>query len=306
MTLKEWHQETRKALSNAKFENSSQEAKWLLAGALEQDNTFVTLNPTYIPSPIEEIKIREWLERRLQGEPLSRMKGVREFWSLPFQLNEHTLDPRPETEGIVEGVLHGVKAHLTEAWRILDFGTGSGCILVALLHELKNATGIGIDINEETLSMAHTNAVLNKVDARATFLKSNWGDALKGSFDIIVSNPPYIPLNQKETLDKGVRNYDPPEALFAGEDGLDYYRILSREIKRFLSPKGFTVLEIGAGQRRDVEKIFQNAGFTLLFILKDLAGIERVLGMELMCPLMQPLFGKKTSTDITSEENGCL
>ena len=275
-TLREWHRWLEEALSKAGFENAPQEAKWLLAGALERDSSFITLNPTYIPSPAEETKIQDWLQRRLTGEPLSRMKGIREFWSLPFQLNEHTLDPRPETEGVVEGVLKWVGDRIHEHWRILDLGTGSGCLLIALLHELKHATGVGVDINEGAVAMAHTNATLNRVNERARFLQGDWGENLEGSFDIIVSNPPYIPLREKETLAKGVIDYDPPQALFGGEDGLECYRILSRDIRSFLAPKGIAILEIGTGQREDVEKIFQEVGLRPLFVLKDLAGIERV------------------------------
>jgi release factor glutamine methyltransferase len=278
MTLKEWHQFVEEVLTKGEFDNSRQEAKWFLAAALERDNSFITLNPTYVPSPSEKIKIQEWLIRRLQGEPLSRIKGFREFWSLPFHLNEHTLDPRPETEGVVEGVLKWVGDRTSESWCILDLGTGSGCILISLLHELKKARGTGVDISEDALSLARSNAVFNKVNKRATFLQGNWGENLKGPFDIIVSNPPYIPDKDKDRLKKGVHNYDPPQALFGGEDGLESYRILSRDIKPLLAPTGIAVLEIGAGQRKDVEKIFQDAGFKSLFVQKDLAGIERIVG----------------------------
>ena len=280
MILKEWRRSVEASLSKAGFDNVSQEAKWFLAGALERDASFITLNPTYIPSSSEETKIQEWLKRRLKGEPLSRIKGVREFWSLPFHLNEHTLDPRPETEGIVEGVLRWVGPRTAIPWRILDLGTGSGCLLIALLHELKNATGVGTDINEGALSMAHTNAILNNVEARATFLQSNWGEALTGPFDIIVSNPPYIPLTKKETLEKGVLHYDPPQALFGGEDGLESYRALSHKIKSLLTSQGLAVLEIGHDQRKDVETLFQTSGFKVLFVSKDLAGLERVIGFK--------------------------
>lgn len=280
MTLQEWSRLGEQALSKAGFNNALQEAKWLLAGALGRESFFITLNPLYIPSSEEENKIQEWLKRRVEGEPLSRIKGVREFWSLPFHLNKGTLDPRPETELLVEGVLSWVGDRVDTPWRILDLGTGSGCLLIALLHELKQATGVGIDINEEALSMAHSNAVLNQVDARAIFRQGNWGETLEDSFDIIVSNPPYIPLTNKETLEKGVVSFDPHQALFGGEDGLECYRALSHEIKPLLAPEGLIVLEIGMGQRTDVEYLFQAAGFKISFVLKDLAGIERAIGIS--------------------------
>jgi len=303
MTLQEWSYFGREALSKAGFDNASQEAKWLLAGALSRENSFITLNPTYIPSPEEEHIIQDWLKRRLEGEPLSRIKGVREFWSLPFHLNEATLDPRPETEVLVEGVLKWVGNRKDAPWRILDLGTGSGCLLIALLHELKNATGVGTDINTEALSMAHANAILNHVGTRATFCQCNWGETLEGSFDIIVSNPPYIPLKDKEALEKGVRDFDPPQALFGGEDGLDCYRTLSHEIKPLLAPNGLTVIEIGQGQRKDVEALFQATDFKISFILKDLAGIERVIGMEF---LKQQPYEKTTPDDVKPNESEFL
>jgi release factor glutamine methyltransferase len=280
MTLKEWYGLGTETLSKAGFLNAVQEAKWLLAGALGRDPSFITLNPTYRPSSVDEEKIQEWLKRRAEGEPLSRLKGMREFWSLPFFLNEHTLDPRPDTEVLVEGALKWVGDRKDAPWTILDLGTGSGCILISLLHELPNARGVGVDINEGALAMARHNATLNGVDIRASFSQGNWTENLKGPFDIIVSNPPYIPLAHKDTLAKDVLSYDPHPALFGGEDGLTCYRILVQEIGPLLSPHGLGIFEIGKGQRKDVETLFHQAGFKILFVLSDLAGIERVIGVE--------------------------
>lgn len=280
MTLQEWHQLGAKILLKAGRSDAHQEAKWLLAAAIDRDSSFITLNPSYLVSAMEEQKIQEWLNRRVGGEPLSRIKGRREFWSLPFYLNEHTLDPRPDTEVLIEGVLKWVGEQKTAPWTILDLGTGSGCILISLLHELPNATGLGVDINQAALSMALHNATLNGVNLRASFRQGNWTENLKGSFDIIVSNPPYIPLAHKDTLSKDVVSFDPHQALFGGEDGLMCYRILAQEIKPLLAPHGLAVFEIGAGQKKDVILLFQQAGFKTLFTLSDLAGIERALGFE--------------------------
>lgn len=282
MTLKEWQGLSTQALEEAHFLNAHQEAKWLLAGALGKEPSFVTLNPSYCPSEAEAERIREWLERRVEGVPLSRLKGVREFWSLPFSLNEYTLDPRPDTEVLIEGILQWVGDRKAEPWRVLDLGTGSGCILVSLLSELPQATGLGVDIQEGALTMARHNAAVNGVEGRATFLQSNWAENVTGSFDIIVSNPPYIPLADQHTLGKEVHSFDPHQALFGGEDGLACYRILSYQIKSLLAPHGLAVFEMGKGQRQDVEKIFQEAGFRILFIRADLAGIERVIGVVIL------------------------
>ncbi len=282
MTLTEWHRFIEEALAKAAFENAGQEAKWLLESVRNQS---IILNPTVVPSPEEEVVIEEWLRRRLKGEPLSRLRGIREFWSLPFQLNAHTLDPRPETETIVEGVLKWVGDQKAKPWRILDLGTGSGCLLISLLHELPQAIGIGVDIQEEAVTMAQSNALRNGVNTRATFCQGSWGEGVEGPFDIIVSNPPYIPRHEEETLERGVRLFDPALALFGGEDGMTCYRELTSPINALLAPQGCVFLEIGQGQRPDVETLFQGAGFKTLTVIQDLAGIERVLGFGLrICP----------------------
>lgn len=278
MTLLEWRRNIEEALSKGGIKNAAQEAKWLLAGALKRESSFVILNPSYKLTSSEKIVVQEWLQRRVEREPLSRIKGIREFWSLPFHLNKHTLDPRPETEGVVEGVLHWVGDRSSTPWRILDLGTGSGCLLITLLHELRNATGVGVDMSEEALAMARSNAKLNHVNERATFLQSNWGENVEGCFDIIVSNPPYIPLTDKATLAKEVLDFDPHVALFGGEDGLGAYRILAAEVKSFLQPYGLGIFEMGYGQRQAIEKIFHAAKFKTHFVFKDLAGLERIIG----------------------------
>ena len=279
MTLSEWRKEIEKAMTQVGFREASQEAKWLLGAAINRDGAFVILNPSYNPTSSEEKIIQGWLARRLKGEPLSRIKGIREFWSLPFQLNENTLDPRPESELIIEAVLKWIGLRTKEPWRLLDLGTGSGCLLISLLHELKNASGVGVDIEEKALSMAQKNAELNEVLPRARFQLSNWGEGICDKFDIIVSNPPYIPLQEKETLEKAVLNYDPPQALFGGKNGLDCYALLAKLIPSFLAPGGLVVLEVGMGQCGSVISLFQEQGFQPLFILKDLQGIQRTLAL---------------------------
>ncbi len=288
-TIKDWRMETEEALAKANFPNPSLEAKWLLANALEKENSFITLHPDYAPSSTEQMQILEWIKRRLNDEPLSRIKGIREFWSLPFRINEHTLDPRPETELVVEEVLKFTKDNQNKPFRILDLGTGSGCILIALLHELKNATGLGVDISEEALKMAQENATQNRVEKRISFLQNNWTQGLTETFDIIVSNPPYIPLSEKEALEDAVRKYDPFLALFGGKDGLACYRILSQEIRPLMSDKSIAVFEFGIGQRKDIEQLFHEQGFQTVFVAKDLAGIERVVGFKVQATaLLRP------------------
>jgi release factor glutamine methyltransferase len=277
MTLQEVYQLASEALSKEGLPQAGLEAKWLLAGALNRDPSFIILNPSYVLSSQEERVAQDWLKRRLGGEPLSRLRGTREFWSLPFALNEHTLDPRPDTEILVEGVLSWIGGRKNDPWSILDLGTGSGCILISLLHGLPCATGVGVDLKEEALEVARHNAGLNGVQERARFFQSHWTQNLTGTFDIIVSNPPYIPLAQKDSLAKEVRDFDPDLALFGGEDGLACYRLLAQDIKPFLKPHGRAAFEIGEGQRAAVEILFEEAGFKVGGVLPDLAGIDRVI-----------------------------
>ena len=277
MTLLEYCKDIERCFQDAGMEQPHLEAKWLVLGALDKDRSFLISDPNYSPTQEEVSRIKEWTERRLKGEPLSRIKGVREFWSLLFSLNEHTLDPRPESETLVEAALKWVKSQKDKPWRVLDLGTGSGCLLISLLHELRNATGVGVDLSQEALKMAKENAQKNAVLDRTTFLQSSWCEKVTGQYDIIVSNPPYIPLIDKPTLQVEVREFDPPLALFGGDDGLEVYRIIAREITRVLAPKGRVFLEIGYGQRKSIENIFEPQDFKICSVTQDLAGIDRVV-----------------------------
>lgn len=280
MTLLEWRQNIEKALSESNISNAQLEAKWLLSNALERESSFIVLNPDYVPTAEENATIERWLKRRLEDEPLSRIRGEREFWSLSFFINEHTLDPRPETEILVEQTLKWIGNNREKQWKILDLGTGTGCILICLLYELKHAKGVGVDINRDALDMARKNAIRHNVASRIHFIENDWINHLAGKFDIIVSNPPYIPNSDAERLEKGVRNYDPPQALFGGEDGLDFYRRLANGGRKVMAPNGILILEFGQGQRKAIEELFHDAGFKTLFIARDLTGIERVIGFS--------------------------
>lgn len=274
-TLKDIRNEISKALESKGFENACDEAKWLLAYVLGRDSSFITLNPhEQFPQDLRS-KLEDTLRRRLNHEPLSRIRGCREFWSLEFDLNEHTLDPRPDSEILVEGVL--AKVSNTQAHSILDLGTGTGCLLISLLKELPNAYGIGGDYSYDALQMARHNAKKLGVSDRATFFQGCWSEALSGPFDIIVSNPPYIPYRDKETLSLEVSNFDPCLALYGGEDGYECYRALAQDLFRILAPHGLIALELGHGQRLEVQSVFQTMGYTMLDGLKDLQGIERVI-----------------------------
>lgn len=222
--------------------------------------------------------LAEAVSRRVAGEPVARIVGAWEFWSLPFRLSPETLVPRPDTETVVETALAGL-ADRTAPLRILDLGTGSGCILVALLSELRNAFGIGLDRSVPALRTARENALANGVSARAAFVAGDWAAALAGRFDLVVSNPPYIATDRIAGLSAEVRLHDPAAALDGGADGLDAYRRIVAA-GSLLAEGGLLVLEVGAGQAEDVAALGLAAGFSGPCITGDLAGHARVVSLR--------------------------
>lgn len=217
--------------------------------------------------------------RRLAGEPVARIIGAWEFWVLPFALGPDTLVPRPDTESVVEAALR-LFPERDRPLRLIDLGTGSGCILVALLHERVKAFGIGLDRSQGALAVACRNAEANGVGDRAAFLCGSWLDALTGPFDLIVSNPPYIAASVIATLDPEVRLHDPRAALDGGEDGLDAYRAILSGIARrpgLLCASGALVLEIGYDQAPALVRLARETGFADVSVGRDLAGNDRVV-----------------------------
>jgi release factor glutamine methyltransferase len=222
-------------------------------------------------------RLRDFATRRLAGEPVWRILGEREFWGLTFRLSPATLEPRPDSEAIVEATLAASAGRRGEALSLLDLGTGTGCLLIALLSELPRATGLGIDLSEEACRTAAGNAALNGVGERATFRQGSWTEGLVGSFDVIVSNPPYIPSGEIAALSVEVRDHDPLLALDGGADGLGPYRIFARTLPALLAPGGIVVFEIGAGQSPDVVALMRAGGLEFRGSRNDLGGHERAL-----------------------------
>lgn len=234
------------------------------------------------PTPDQMTALDAAIERRLAREPVSRILGYREFWGLRFKITPDTLDPRADTERLVEMALESMKN--TPPARILDLGTGTGCILLALLTEFPQATGLGIDINPGAVDVSRENMESIGLSDRASFRQGNWTDSLTesdGPFDLIVSNPPYIPEADIESLSVEVRNHDPILALVGGRDGLEPYRILITEIKKFLSPQGRALFEIGQNQDADLVRLVEESGLKLVRIGADYAGIPRVVEITL-------------------------
>jgi release factor glutamine methyltransferase len=223
--------------------------------------------------------------RRLAREPVARIIGVKEFWGLEFKLNAATLVPRPETETLVEAALDVLERRQMRDARVslADLGTGSGALLLALLSELPGARGVGTDRSLEALGCARDNAHTLGLAARAAFVACDYAAALKGPFDLVVSNPPYVAHDVIATLAPEVRVFDPALALDGGADGLDAYRAITAAARHLLSPQGFMVLELGAGQVEAVEGLLAGAGLTQIGKARhDLLGIARALVVRLL------------------------
>lgn len=230
----------------------------------------------YSGNQLTEKQINDFIQRRRRKEPVSKIIGKRGFWRLDFNVSKDVLDPRPDSETLIEAVLKHY-SNKEQALSILDIGTGSGCLLVSLLGEYKKAVGIGIDVSTEALLIAKRNAV----NTTAIFKKMDFRDSEFGKelplFDVIVSNPPYIKSEDINLLDEGVKNYDPYIALDGGPDGLDAYRALSKKLKSLLKAAGKVFLEIGQGQEKEVKSLMEQEGLYLIEEIKDLSGIIRVL-----------------------------
>ena len=266
------------AFRQSGIESPEADARLLLGHALRLGRARLLSESDRLLDAREVASVQALAARRLQREPVSRILGRKEFWSLALNVSDAVLVPRPETETVVELALDLLGAGMrNEPLRILDIGTGSGALLLALLSELANATGVGTDISMAAIEVARGNAETNKLDTRARFVCCNLAAGVNGPFDLIVSNPPYIARAEIATLEPEVRDYDPELALDGGADGLDFYRAIAQEAPRLLAPGGHLVVELGAGQGPAVASLFETAGLTVPPARPDLAGIARAL-----------------------------
>jgi release factor glutamine methyltransferase len=254
----------------------AREAALILRAAAGLQPTDLIVEPD-APLGAAAAEAGRYAARRAAGEPLSRIVGRREFWGLSFALSPEALDPRPETETIVEAALAAFAARRGEALRVVDFGVGSGALIAALLSEFPAARGVGVDLSPGAAAQARANLDSLGLAARAEIRVGDWGEGLDGAFDLIVANPPYIASGAIAGLAREVREHDPRLALDGGPDGLDAYRALAPEIARLLAPDGRFFLEVGAGQAAAVTAIAGAAGLVDLATHRDLAGIERVV-----------------------------
>lgn len=261
-------------LAAAAVETSRLDARLLLSHATGEPVERLVAWPERSVSDREAQAFAVLVARRAGREPLAQIVGCREFWSLPFLATRDTLAPRPDSEAVIEAALRLFPDRKSEL-RILDLGTGTGCLLLALLSEYPAATGVGTDLSDAAARVAARNASALGYADRSTILVSAWDDVVAGEFDLIVSNPPYIATAELDGLSAEIRRFEPRLALDGGADGLDAYRALAPRLYRRLRPAGYAVLEVGFGQADAVDLILRNAGLATRGRQRDLSGTDR-------------------------------
>ncbi|MHA1539005.1 MAG: peptide chain release factor N(5)-glutamine methyltransferase [Alphaproteobacteria bacterium] len=261
-------------------DTAKHETRLLLAYTLNETKEKLIAYPETLVSSAAEDAFNARIKRRLAHEPIAKIIGVKEFWGRNFIVSQDVLDPRPDSETLIETAIKHFPDKKSPL-KILDLGTGSGCLLLTLLDEYPVANGVGLDISKEALKIAEKNATELGLKNRATFLEGDFSEInllVSGkNFDMVITNPPYIALKDRESLDPEVREYDPTSALFGGIDGLDAYRNIADSVKNQLSQKGFLFVEAGIGQGEKIKEIFTRTGFSFVGFECDLSGIERCL-----------------------------
>lgn len=279
MTLGELLGAALRRLRQAGVDDAGLDARLLVEHLTATTRTDAIARPQQPVAPEAVAEVEQALSRRISGEPVHRILGFREFYGLPLSLSRETLEPRPDTETLVEAALPLVEGAAARAGkcRVLDLGTGTGAVALALLSRVDAATACGVDISDDALATAARNAAQLGLAARFTPVKSDWYSEISGRFDVIVSNPPYIRSNDIDGLQAEVRDFDPRRALDGGPDGLDAYRIIADGAKAHLEPQGRVAVEIGETQKAEVGQIFRHAGLIATEARTDLGGKDRVL-----------------------------
>ena len=267
-------------LKNVQIDQPAIDARLLLEVAADVTRTDIITDPYRVLTEAQMATLDDFLNRRARREPVSHIIGRKGFWKILLQVNKHVLTPRPETEVIVDEVLKAFPEQMP--FNMLDLGVGSGTILLAVLAERPAAKGLGIDVSEEALAVARENAANLGLAGRTALLRGDWTNGLgDDSFDLVVSNPPYIATEVIETLEPEVRDHEPRLALDGGPDGLDAYRVLAGEILRVLKLGAMFAVEIGYDQSDAVEALFRQAGAQNVRTIKDLSVHDRVVtGMK--------------------------
>ena len=274
-SINDFLKQTASLLAASGADSPALDARLLLRHALKMTEEELFLNSA---SSIEDSQLKllnTMIARRLLHEPVSRIIGKRAFWKHEFKITSQTLDPRADSETLIEAAL---KYQTTSPQRILDLGTGTGCLLLSLLHEWPQAKGIGLDISPGAVAVAKENAQNIQLEKRCSFKEIDWNLYNPDEkFDVLVSNPPYIAEEEREALDLEVSQYDPAQALFSGADGLDSYRSIIKRLENFLHPKSMIFLEIGHKQAASVKTLLAADNIPVLHTVTDLAGRDRVI-----------------------------
>lgn len=261
-------------LQQAGVESASQDARILLKEILGVTREQLLADTRLSLTSAQNKEYDAIIARRAARQPVAQLIGRREFWSLTFAVTPDTLDPRPDSETIIEAILARTPDRAAPL-RLLDIGTGTGCLLLSLLSELPSATGTAVDVCPKALEVAKGNAESLRLTQRASFVLSPWAKDIEGPFDIIVSNPPYIPTAAIAALAPEVALHEPLLALDGGPDGLDAYRAIIAQLPRLLAPRGFAAFEIGIGQSRELQTLAEQHGLTVIGTKDDLSCITR-------------------------------
>ena len=260
-------------LKQKKISNPELDLRILLKHASKINNEIILSNVNV--DDIDIVKFKSYLQKRINRQPIAKIIKNKPFWKNDFYVNNYVLDPRPETELIIEEAIN-IYRNKNLKLKILDIGTGSGCIAISLAKEFKNAFITAIDISKEALEVAEKNLKIhncyNQIQLKMIDFKN-----INSKFDLIVSNPPYLTNNQFNNADPEVRNFEPKLALVGGDDGLKFYREYSNNLKNLMNKSANFICEIGINQRQDCEEIFKNSRLYLNKIVKDLQGIDRIL-----------------------------
>lgn len=262
MNIEKYYQQFAQKLASNGIPTADLDARLLICHFLQLDFTSFIMQQHRTLTEAELSQLQTAEAKALAHMPISRILKSREFWDLDFTINQHVLDPRADSETLIETLLHFCPPS-AKPLKFLDLGTGSGCLLLTLLHEYQSATGLGVDFSAEALKIAQLNAKNLDLSNRATFIQSDWFNQIEPQkFDIILSNPPYIPHKDIASLADNVKLYDPLSALDGGNDGLDPYRIITRKAAQYLEPNGILIFEMGFDQADGLFDILQQDGFT--------------------------------------------
>ena len=278
MILKEIQRKLYNNFSIIGIETPELDARIILKEVLSLDDKDLILKESLDISNEMIEKIIAIESRRLNGEPISKIFKKRDFYNSTFLISNDVLDPRPETELIVEIANNYINKN--EVKNILDLGTGSGCILLSILKENRMINGLGIDLSKEAISIAKQNSKKLNLETQSNFLVSNWMSSVNYKYDLVVSNPPYIASEDIKKLSKSVKIYDPILSLDGGDDGLNSYRLIASDLKRIISMNALIIIEIGYNQSLQVIDIFKKNDFKLIKKYNDINGLDRVLTFQ--------------------------